>query len=139
MVRKLESSQGPLTVASGLSTAQDWLDRSTNAPHSAEPLFCPSAGSFGIFWYIFWLLVSYESPAQHPTISDEERKYIEESIGEGCSLMNPLMVSERLEKLTTAEWGHYFEGRGLWAALWGLLGGVLQTLCPGWGWGRDAM
>lgn len=32
-------------------------------------------------WYCFWFLVSYESPAAHPTITEEERKYIEESIG----------------------------------------------------------
>ncbi|XP_053269872.1 vesicular glutamate transporter 1 [Pleuronectes platessa] len=39
-------------------------------------------GSFGIMWYCFWTLVSYESPAAHPTITPEERTYIEESIGE---------------------------------------------------------
>uniref|UniRef100_A0A8C4TEJ8 Solute carrier family 17 member 6a n=1 Tax=Erpetoichthys calabaricus TaxID=27687 RepID=A0A8C4TEJ8_ERPCA len=39
-------------------------------------------GCLGIFWYMFWILVSYESPAVHPTISEEERRYIEESIGE---------------------------------------------------------
>uniref|UniRef100_A0AAQ4PL72 Solute carrier family 17 member 7b n=1 Tax=Gasterosteus aculeatus aculeatus TaxID=481459 RepID=A0AAQ4PL72_GASAC len=38
-------------------------------------------GSFGIMWYCFWFLVSYESPAAHPTITEEERTYIEESIG----------------------------------------------------------
>ncbi|TKS89973.1 Vesicular glutamate transporter 1 [Collichthys lucidus] len=41
-------------------------------------------GSFGVMWYCFWFLVSYESPAAHPTISEEERKYIEESIGESA-------------------------------------------------------
>lgn len=49
-------------------------------------------GSFGIFWYLFWLLVSYESPALHPSISEEERKYIEEAIGESAKLMNPVTV-----------------------------------------------
>uniref|UniRef100_A0AAR2LFL3 Major facilitator superfamily (MFS) profile domain-containing protein n=1 Tax=Pygocentrus nattereri TaxID=42514 RepID=A0AAR2LFL3_PYGNA len=44
-------------------------------------------GSFGIIWYMFWILVSYESPADHPTITDEERLYIEESIGEGANLL----------------------------------------------------
>uniref|UniRef100_A0A8C2SQ11 Vesicular glutamate transporter 1 n=1 Tax=Coturnix japonica TaxID=93934 RepID=A0A8C2SQ11_COTJA len=39
-------------------------------------------GSFGLCWYMFWVLVSYESPAVHPTISSEERKYIQDSIGE---------------------------------------------------------
>lgn len=28
--------------------------------------------------------MSYESPAAHPTITEEERKYIEESIGESA-------------------------------------------------------
>ncbi|XP_053320203.1 vesicular glutamate transporter 3 isoform X3 [Spea bombifrons] len=44
-------------------------------------------GMFGIFWYIFWLLHATESPAAHPTITIEERTYIESSIGEGCSLV----------------------------------------------------
>nr|AIT55234.1 vesicular glutamate transporter 3 [Taeniopygia guttata] len=42
-------------------------------------------GSFGIVWYMFWLLHAYESPAAHPTITNEERIYIETSIGEGAS------------------------------------------------------
>lgn len=41
---------------------------------------------------MFWVLVSYESPAEHPTISDEERCYIEESIGESAKLMGPSEV-----------------------------------------------
>lgn len=49
-------------------------------------------GSFGIFWYMFWVLVSYESPAAHPTITPEERKYIEDAIGESASFLNPLRV-----------------------------------------------
>uniref|UniRef100_A0AAR2JGD2 Vesicular glutamate transporter 1 n=1 Tax=Pygocentrus nattereri TaxID=42514 RepID=A0AAR2JGD2_PYGNA len=49
-------------------------------------------GSFGILWYLFWILVSYESPAVHPTITPEERKYIEDAIGESAGLVNPLQV-----------------------------------------------
>ena len=51
------------------------------------------SGCFGIFWYMFWILVSYESPAEHPTITDEERRYIEESIGESAQLMGAMEVS----------------------------------------------
>ncbi|KAL2310026.1 hypothetical protein Nmel_006263 [Mimus melanotis] len=51
-----------------------------------------SEGSFGIVWYMFWLLVSYESPAKHPTITDEERRYIEESIGESANLLGAMEV-----------------------------------------------
>uniref|UniRef100_A0A4W5KCW9 Solute carrier family 17 member 6 n=1 Tax=Hucho hucho TaxID=62062 RepID=A0A4W5KCW9_9TELE len=46
-------------------------------------------GCFGMFWYMFWILVSYESPEVHPTITAEERRYIEESIGEGQELFGP--------------------------------------------------
>uniref|UniRef100_A0A8C9SWJ0 Solute carrier family 17 member 6b n=1 Tax=Scleropages formosus TaxID=113540 RepID=A0A8C9SWJ0_SCLFO len=49
-------------------------------------------GCFGIVWYMFWILVSYESPAVHPNISDEERKYIEESIGESAKLLGATEV-----------------------------------------------
>jgi len=34
-------------------------------------------GVFGIVWYIAWLMVVYESPAVHPTISSEERNLIQ--------------------------------------------------------------
>ncbi|KAM4036484.1 vesicular glutamate transporter 3 [Anomaloglossus baeobatrachus] len=44
-------------------------------------------GIFGMIWYVFWLLHATESPAAHPSISAEERSYIETSIGEGCSLV----------------------------------------------------
>lgn len=51
--------------------------------------FCFStAGIFGIIWYMFWLLQAYECPAVHPTISHEERTYIETSIGEGANLVS---------------------------------------------------
>lgn len=68
------------------------LGRSEPGRHLASiPLLTPP-GSFGIFWYLFWLLVSYESPALHPSISEEERKYIEDAIGESAKLMNPVTV-----------------------------------------------
>ena len=53
---------------------------------------CVCIGVFGIVWYMFWILVSYESPAVHPTITEEERCYIEESIGESAKLMGPSEV-----------------------------------------------
>lgn len=38
-----------------------------------------------------WLLLAYGSPADHPTITDEERLYIETAIGES---INALIVTE---------------------------------------------
>lgn len=39
-------------------------------------------GLFGIIWYIFWLWLSFEKPSTHPTITDEELIYIENSLGQ---------------------------------------------------------
>lgn len=38
-------------------------------------------GLFGIIWYFFWLWLSFERPSTHPTITDEELIYIENSLG----------------------------------------------------------
>lgn len=59
-------------------------------------------------WYMFWILVSYESPADHPTITDEERTYIEESIGESANLLgaaevcSPILQSAFLKVFITS-------------------------------------
>lgn len=42
--------------------------------------------------------MAYESPAEHPTITDEERLYIEESIGEGAKLLGATEVSTLFHK-----------------------------------------
>uniref|UniRef100_A0A8C9VYS8 Vesicular glutamate transporter 1 n=1 Tax=Scleropages formosus TaxID=113540 RepID=A0A8C9VYS8_SCLFO len=75
-------------------------------------------GSFGIFWYLFWILVSYESPAAHPTITPEERKYIEESIGESAGLVNPL------QKFKTP-WKKFFTSMPVYAI-------IVANFCRSW-------
>lgn len=40
-------------------------------------------GVFTLVWFIFWMILIHDSPAEHPSISKEEREYIERSIGEG--------------------------------------------------------
>ncbi|XP_043271950.1 sialin [Venturia canescens] len=34
-------------------------------------------GTLGIVWYVFWLFLIYDTPAQHPWIDPDERAYIE--------------------------------------------------------------
>ncbi|XP_062368529.1 vesicular glutamate transporter 1 [Cinclus cinclus] len=75
-------------------------------------------GSFGVFWYLFWVLVSYESPAQHPTISPEERKYIEESIGETGQWPTPC------PQLATP-WRHFFTSMPVYAI-------IVANFCRSW-------
>uniref|UniRef100_A0A4W4E2Z8 Major facilitator superfamily (MFS) profile domain-containing protein n=1 Tax=Electrophorus electricus TaxID=8005 RepID=A0A4W4E2Z8_ELEEL len=74
--------------------------------------------SFGIVWYMFWILVSYESPAEHPTISDEERCYIEESIGESAKLLGPA------EKFKTP-WRKFFTSMPVYAI-------IVANFCRSW-------
>uniref|UniRef100_A0A8B9H652 Major facilitator superfamily (MFS) profile domain-containing protein n=1 Tax=Astyanax mexicanus TaxID=7994 RepID=A0A8B9H652_ASTMX len=75
-------------------------------------------GSFGIVWYMFWILVSYESPADHPTITDEERLYIEESIGEGANLLGAT------EKFKTP-WRKFFTSMPVYAI-------IVANFCRSW-------
>ncbi|MEE6498978.1 hypothetical protein FKM82_003268 [Ascaphus truei] len=75
-------------------------------------------GSFGLVWYLFWILVSYESPATHPTISAEERTYIEESIGESANLLGAL------EKFKTP-WRKFFTSMPVYAI-------IVANFCRSW-------
>uniref|UniRef100_A0A8C3IYI6 Solute carrier family 17 member 6 n=1 Tax=Chrysemys picta bellii TaxID=8478 RepID=A0A8C3IYI6_CHRPI len=75
-------------------------------------------GSFGMVWYMFWLLVSYESPAKHPTITDEERRYIEESIGESANLLGAM------EKYKTP-WKKFFTSMPVYAI-------IVANFCRSW-------
>jgi len=38
------------------------------------------AGVVGVIWAIMWFFLVYDSPAQHPRISAEEREYIEKAL-----------------------------------------------------------
>lgn len=40
-----------------------------------------SLGTIGVLWSLCWFLFVFETPAKHPRISDEERKEIEDAIG----------------------------------------------------------
>ncbi|XP_054430449.1 vesicular glutamate transporter 3 isoform X1 [Pteronotus mesoamericanus] len=74
-------------------------------------------GMFGIIWYMFWLLQAYECPAAHPTISDEERTYIETSIGEGANVVS-------LSKFNTP-WKRFFTSLPVYAI-------IVANFCRSW-------
>jgi len=38
-------------------------------------------GSISIVWFVFWCILVYNDPHSHPFISDEERDYLQKSIG----------------------------------------------------------
>ncbi|XP_057597188.1 vesicular glutamate transporter 3 isoform X2 [Hippopotamus amphibius kiboko] len=74
-------------------------------------------GMFGIVWYMFWLLQAYECPAAHPTISHEERTYIETSIGEGATLVS-------FSKFNTP-WKRFFTSLPVYAI-------IVANFCRSW-------
>ncbi|XP_063077545.1 vesicular glutamate transporter 1 [Engraulis encrasicolus] len=75
-------------------------------------------GTFGVFWYIFWIMVSYESPAAHPTITPEERQYIEDAIGESAKFANPVT------KFNTP-WRQFFTSMPVYAI-------IVANFCRSW-------
>ena len=40
-------------------------------------IFVFNSGMFGILWYVAWFVLAFDSPSVHPTITEEERAYIE--------------------------------------------------------------
>ena len=40
------------------------------------------SGILTIFWFIFWCLFVFDTPAEHPRISEEELKYITNSLSQ---------------------------------------------------------
>ncbi|KAK0152315.1 Vesicular glutamate transporter 3 [Merluccius polli] len=75
-------------------------------------------GVFGIIWYTFWLLLAYGSPADHPTISNEERLYIENAIGER---VNQLSVTEKFK----TPWRRFFTSMPVYAI-------IVANFCRSW-------
>ncbi|XP_067010093.2 sialin isoform X3 [Anabrus simplex] len=50
-------------------------------------------GTLSIIWCICWWLLVFDSPAQHPRLSERERKYLEKSLGKSVSLRKNGLVS----------------------------------------------
>ncbi|XP_074660137.1 vesicular glutamate transporter 3-like [Tubulanus polymorphus] len=72
-------------------------------------------GCMGLTWFVFWMLLSYEKPGSHPTISEEERIYIETSIGES--------TVEKSQVKTP--WKKFFTSMPVWAI-------IVANFCRSW-------
>ncbi|XP_063242977.1 sialin [Bacillus rossius redtenbacheri] len=62
-------------------------------------------GLVGVAWSVVWFLVVFDSPAQHPRISREERETIEKAIGGSASHSRPKSVP----------WRQIFTSMPVWA------------------------
>ena len=53
-----------------------------SASWAGWPISFYTFGSMGLLWVLLWVFMGSNSPAEHKTISDEERSYIETSLGQ---------------------------------------------------------
>lgn len=74
-------------------------------------------GIVGIIWFSFWYFNSYERPATCPTISEKERIFIEESIGESSSLASKMWIRP--------PWKAFFTSKAVWAI-------IVANFCRSW-------
>lgn len=58
----------PLT---GLISASEW----------GWPVSFYLFGIVGLFWTVWWCFAGYDNPSEHPTISEQEKYYVESSLG----------------------------------------------------------
>ncbi|PNF42661.1 hypothetical protein B7P43_G18218 [Cryptotermes secundus] len=77
-------------------------------------------GCLTLIWYAFWLYLIYDSPAQHPRISNAERKYLERAIGETVTSHKspPLRTPWTSILLSGPFWAVLFASQGL---MWGTI------------------
>nr|CAD7451867.1 unnamed protein product [Timema tahoe] len=74
-------------------------------------------GVIGLVWYIFWLWLSFEKPAKHPTISARELMYIEQSLGQSTLQAMPTMA--------TTPWRCFFTSMPVYAI-------IVANFCRSW-------
>lgn len=46
------------------------------------------SGIIGVLWFVCWHFLVFETPAEHPRISAEEREYIKMSLGDSAADVN---------------------------------------------------
>uniref|UniRef100_A0A182KC62 Major facilitator superfamily (MFS) profile domain-containing protein n=1 Tax=Anopheles christyi TaxID=43041 RepID=A0A182KC62_9DIPT len=92
--------------------------------------FC---GIFGTVWYIAWLYFVYDSPAEHPRIHPNERKYIESSLG--ITAHSTAERREHQHEHQGTPWRKIVLSRAMWITIiaqWGGIWGLftLMTQAP---------
>uniref|UniRef100_A0A1S4H6N8 Major facilitator superfamily (MFS) profile domain-containing protein n=1 Tax=Anopheles gambiae TaxID=7165 RepID=A0A1S4H6N8_ANOGA len=91
--------------------------------------FC---GIFGTVWYVAWLYFVYDSPAEHPRIHANERKYIESSLG---ITAQSTARREQQQQEQGTPWRKIILSRAMWMTIiaqWGGIWGLftLMTQAP---------
>ncbi|XP_061389143.1 sialin-like [Musca vetustissima] len=84
--------------------------------------FC---GILGTVWWFGWLFFVYDSPAQHPRISESEVRYIEKSLGASVHSAKAVGTPWKEILLSRPVWMNVI---AQWGGIWGLF--TLMTQAP---------
>lgn len=68
-------------------------------------------GILGIVWLVLWSLLVYDTPSEHPWISEAERSYIEDSLVADLDRTRP-----------PVPWRHLAKSRAVWSLAWAHFG-----------------
>jgi ACS family sodium-dependent inorganic phosphate cotransporter len=63
-------------------------------------------GTFGVVWFLLWIFLCYNNPREHPFISEEEAKYLDERMSEHTHKKPP-----------PVPWRHILRSAPLWALI----------------------
>lgn len=61
-------------------------------------------GSFGVIWFLIFVVICYNNPDEHPFISDKEKKYLHDAMNEHTH-----------KNIPPIPWRHIFSSAPLWA------------------------
>ncbi|KAL0113888.1 hypothetical protein PUN28_011313 [Cardiocondyla obscurior] len=79
----------------------------------------------GVIWYCFWHFLVYDSPQQHPRISDDEKNYILDNISGAIESEKETQIPWRSIVLSRPVWVTIFAH---WGMAWGFF--TLMTQAP---------
>ncbi|KAH8296929.1 hypothetical protein KR044_001081, partial [Drosophila immigrans] len=82
-------------------------------------------GVFGMLWFVAWQFLVYDSPAQHPRITQSEQRYIEKSLGASVQNSTPGPTPWKEIALSRPVWMNVV---AQWGGIWGLF--TLMTHGP---------
>lgn len=105
------------------------------------------SGIVGTIWFILWWVLVHDSPADHPTISESEKNYIQKEIGKTITdqkvdnqktvRLDPMSptANKILSLQIKPPWGHIMRSKSIWMttlAQWGGIWGLftLMTQAP---------
>lgn len=74
-------------------------------------------GVVGVIWYGAWLWLTFEKPRNHPTITPQELKYIEKSLGDSVQIAMPTIA--------TTPWKAFFTSMPVYAI-------IVANFCRSW-------